>query len=199
MAWTTVGSIRGPQGATGPKGDSGETGPQGPQGPQGETGPQGSQGPKGDTGDQGIQGPAGVGITIKGTVATYGDLPADLTAADAGSAYEVSADGKLYVWGGTAFPADGQGSDFRGPQGLQGIQGPQGDKGDKGDTGTTGPAGGAGAQGPKGDPGATGEQGPQGARGSMWWTGAGAPSGITGSEPGDMYLDTQTGTVYQLS
>jgi hypothetical protein len=44
------GSIRGPQGLTGP------AGPQGPQGPQGA---QGMAGPKGDKGDQGLQGPPG--------------------------------------------------------------------------------------------------------------------------------------------
>lgn len=49
----------GPQGATGPKGD---TGAQGPKGDRGETGPQGSKGevgPAGPQGEQGLQGPKG--------------------------------------------------------------------------------------------------------------------------------------------
>lgn len=49
----------GPQGATGPKGD---TGAQGPKGDRGETGPQdpkGEVGPAGPQGEQGLQGPAG--------------------------------------------------------------------------------------------------------------------------------------------
>lgn len=52
----------GPQGATGPKGD---TGAQGPKGDRGETGPQGPKGevgpagPQGEQGLQGLQGPAG--------------------------------------------------------------------------------------------------------------------------------------------
>src|SRR6478672_370157 len=54
-SWVTVGAV-GPQGQTGPKGD---TGPQGPTGPKGDTGPQGPTGPKGDTGPQGPTGPKG--------------------------------------------------------------------------------------------------------------------------------------------
>lgn len=52
----------GPQGATGPKGDTGAQGPKGdrgetgPQGPKGEVGPAGPQGPQGE---QGLQGPKG--------------------------------------------------------------------------------------------------------------------------------------------
>lgn len=49
----------GPQGATGPKGDTGAQGPKGekgeagPQGPQGEVGPAGPQGPQGEVGEKG--------------------------------------------------------------------------------------------------------------------------------------------------
>jgi hypothetical protein len=50
-------------------------------------------------------------------------LPKGLTAADAGEAHEVRADGKLYVWSGTRFPADGAGSEFRGPAGVVDIHG----------------------------------------------------------------------------
>jgi hypothetical protein len=46
--------------------------------------------------------------------------------------------------------------------------------------------------------------GPQGAlgvtgtRGATWWNGTGPPGTITGSLPGDYYLDTLTGDVYVL-
>lgn len=157
MAWTIQGNIKGATGSQGPKGDPGDPGP------------------KGDTGDTGAAGPAGAGISIQGEVATYADLPDNLTSGDAGKAYEVLADGHLYVWTGTQFPADGFGTEFRGPQGIQGV---------KGDTGDTG---------------ATGSPGSPGARGSKWFTGAGSPSGVGGSVAGDFYLDTSTGDVYELS
>jgi len=54
--WVLRGSLRGPQGATGPQGPTGATGSQGP------TGATGPQGPQGDTGATGAQGPAGVGV-----------------------------------------------------------------------------------------------------------------------------------------
>ena len=44
---------------TGERGPKGDTGPAGPQGEQGEPGAQGPAGPKGDTGDTGAQGPKG--------------------------------------------------------------------------------------------------------------------------------------------
>ena len=76
--------------------------------------------PKGDKGDKGDP---GAGLVITGTVATYADLPSNLGPSDAGKAYFVQADGKLYVWTGTAWPADGQGSQFEGPQGPAGEDG----------------------------------------------------------------------------
>lgn len=166
MAWTVAGNIRGPEGPAGPAGSTG---------PAGDTGPAGSQGP---AGAQGIQGEAGVSLDIQGTVATYANLPG--SPAD-GDAYIVAADGKLYFYDGTAWPADGAGVPFVGPQGPAGAQGIQGDAGA---TGATGAAGADGATGP---------------RGSKWFTGAGVPSGVSGSVAGDMYLDTQTGDVYELS
>lgn len=89
QAWTSVGSLQGPQG---PKGDTGETGPQGPKGDTGETGPQGPrgdigetgpQGPKGDTGEVGPQGP-------KGDTGETG--PQGPAGADGASPYEVAVD-----------------------------------------------------------------------------------------------------------
>lgn len=131
----------------------GETGSQGPEGPAGAPGeaatvsvgttttlPAGSSAtvtntgttsaavfnfgiPKGDKGDKGD---AGAGLVITGSVATYADLPNDLGPEDAGKAYFVEADGKLYVWSGTQFPAEGEGSQFEGPQGPAGQDGQDG-------------------------------------------------------------------------
>jgi hypothetical protein len=59
-------------------------------------------------------------------------------------------------------------------------------KGPTGDTGPTGPTGN------------TGNTGAPGAAGSVWFNGAGAPSGGTGVN-GDYYLNTTNGDVYQKS
>lgn len=166
MAWVQTGNIRGPQG------------------------PQGAQGPAGPAGED------GKGISIAGSAATYAALPTGLGPADAGKGYLVDADGLLYIWSGTAFPADGNGVAFKGPpgppgpqgeQGLQGIQGPQGPKGDTGNTGADGP------------PGPQGVQGPAGTNGTRWFTGSGAPGVVSGAVVGDLYLDTVDGTVYVLN
>ena len=44
-------------------------------------------------------------------------------------------------------------------------------------------------------------KGPQGPRGVSWFTGTGAPtaSNTSGSQAGDLYLDTATGDIYVLS
>lgn len=70
---------------------------------------------------QGIPGPAGAGLQIDGSVATYAELPQHLRPEDAGVAYFVQADGKLYVWSGSGWPADGEGSQFEGPAGQDGY------------------------------------------------------------------------------
>ena len=167
-------------------------------------GPQGIQGPPGPPGE------AGTGIQIAGSVATYGDLPGGLGAGDAGDGYLVQADGLLYIWDGTQFPADGTGVQFKGPKGDDGAQGPAG----HGWTGGSyNPATGIvtftsndglgfvtgdlrGADGAQGAPGATGAPG---ANGTKWYTGSGAPSTIPGAAAGDLYLDVDDGTVYVLS
>lgn len=131
----------------GDKGDQGEQGPQGPTGPAGPQGPQGETGPQGIQGEQGPQGPAGedgAGIEIAGTVATYANLPTNLGPDDEGKGYYVEDEGTLYIWNGTAFPADGDGVHIQGPQGPQGIQGVQGPQGIQG---IQGPAGADGADG----------------------------------------------------
>lgn len=187
MAWTQTGNLKGPKGDTGPAGPRGSEGIQGPPGP---TGPKGDQGPTGPAGPQGKPGVDGKSVSIAGQVATYGDLPTNLTTEDAGKGWLVEADGDLYVWSGTAFPANGSGTDFRGPagpagpQGLQGVAGPQGPVGSRGPAGPQGPTGPAGSQGP---------------RGSKWFVGDGAPGTIEGALAGDMYLDRVSGSTYQLS
>jgi hypothetical protein len=165
--WTQRGNIKGPQG---------DVGPDGPEGPQGIQGVQGEQGPPGED---------GAGVAIAGSVANYAALPSGLGPEDAGNGYLNQADGKLYIWDGDSFPADGAGADFRGPIGLTGATGA---------TGATGPTGATGSQGTQGTTGATGSTG---ARGSKWFTASGVPGTVTGSAVGDMYLDSATGTYYE--
>lgn len=183
MAWTTLTSIKGPAG---------------------------SQGPTGPQGDQGVAGPPGVdgaGVAIAGQVDTYADLP---TSATPGDGWLVDADGLLYVWTGTTFPTEGQGVEFRGPegpigpQGTVGATGPQGAQGDPGPQGELGPKGDQGDPGPKGDQGDQGELGPNGVRGTMWFSGDGGPVANPdvfqpyGAIMNDLYLDRSDGTVYIL-
>lgn len=188
MAWVQTGNIRGPVGPAGAPGEQGPTGPAGPAGAPGERGPAGPEGPRGPQGEAGPKGEDGKGIEIAGQVATYQDLPKNLTESDAGRAYLVESDGDLYVWGGSAFPEEGNGTDFQGPPGERGPAGAPGEKGEPGDRGPAGPVGPTGEQ---------GAQGPAGERGSKWFVGEGAPGDIEGMEEDDLYLDTLTGVVYQ--
>lgn len=134
-----VGNILSVPGLTGPQGAKGDTGATGPQGPKGDKGDTGDTGPKGDTGNTG---PQGEGLQVDGQVADYASLPTTgLTAGDVWLAGQ-----SLYIWSGTAWPAEGDGTPIEGPEGPQGDPGPTGATGPKGDTGSTGP---------KGDPGTT--------------------------------------------
>ena len=148
-----LGSVIGPTGPQGPKGDTGERGPQGlqgdtglrgPQGEQGETGPtgpEGPQGPTGETGAQGIQGPQGP----TGPRGLTGDRGPQGPAGEKGDTGE-----------------QGQ----QGVKGDTGPEGPQGPAGAKGDTGDAGPKGDTGPTGPKGDTGPAGPTGPAGEDGT---------------------------------
>ena len=142
----------------------------------GNTGPQGTAPHIGDNGhwyvgdmDTGVnaKGDKGDGLKIDGSVPTYADLPT-LTAADMGKTYLVDADGRLYFWSGTAWPASGQGLLIKGEDGITPNIGANGhwwigttDTGvqAQGEQGKTGP------QGPQGPQGETGPQGPQGPKG----------------------------------
>ena len=86
-------------------------------------------GPKGDKGERGEP---GAGLKITDTVATYADLPTTLELVDAGAAYFVRSDGKLYIWDGYEFPPEGEGAQFVGPQGPQGVPGQNGTNGTDG-------------------------------------------------------------------
>lgn len=129
---TDLSGAQGIQGPAGPKGDPGAAGPKGDPGEPGAKGEKGDPGVAGPKGDPGEKGADGKGISIAGSVATKNDLPANLTAADAGKAYMAEDDGLLYIWDGTAWS---DGTAFQGPQG---IKGDKGDPGDKGETGAPG-------------------------------------------------------------
>ena len=175
--------IQGIQGIQGDIGPTGPTGSQGIQGDVGPTGPQGIQGEVGPTGPTGSTGSPGVSITMKGEVATVGNLPA--SGNQVNDAYVVTADGNLYVWDGAAWNDVGQIVGPTGPQGIQGITGPTGPQGIQGETGPTGPTGPQGEQGivgPTGPQGIQGIQGIQGEVGPTGPTGAVGPTGPTGPQ-----------------
>lgn len=177
---------QGIQGIQGVQGDTGPTGPTGAQGIQGDvgpTGPQGIQGEVGPTGPTGSTGSPGVSITMKGEVATVGNLPA--SGNQVNDAYVVTADGNLYVWDGAAWNDVGQIVGPTGPTGAVGPTGPTGAQGIQGETGPTGPTGPQGEQGivgPTGPQGIQGIQGIQGEVGPTGPTGAVGPTGPTGPQ-----------------
>jgi hypothetical protein len=138
---------------------------------------------------------------MRGTVPTPGDLPSAGNEQGDGwivEAYPPDRTNVLVVWdsgsgewldlgeiAGPAGPA--------GPSGPAGPTGPQGEPGEPGSPGSPGPEGPAGGAGPQGD------AGPQGERGTGWFVGNGPPPAeIEGSRPGDLYLNLDTGDVYQL-
>lgn len=194
--WNNVGAIQGPAGPQGPQGDAGPAGPQGDQGPagpkgdQGDAGPAGPQGDQGPTGPQGPAGQDGTGISLQGTVATVGDLPANGN--QEGDLYIVSADGDGYAWDGNMWTNVGA---IQGPQGPQGAPGDQGPTGPQGDTGPAGPQGDPGPQGPKGDEGDQGPAGPQGDQGPQGDPGPAGPKGDKGDkgEQGDQGIQGPIG------
>ena len=173
----SFGGVRGPKGDTGPQGPVGPAGPVGPTGAVGPQGPAGPQGPRGDVGPTGATGPTGPkgdGLKIDGIVEEYGDLPDNLTNSHVGYSAFNQEDGQLYIWTGSAWPAEGSGVQL---------------KGDTGATGSTGPAGPTGAQGPQGEAGA-----------SIYLQGRvanyAALAGIVAPSDGDAYVNDADGKLY---
>lgn len=216
---------QGIQGETGPQGNRGEAGPVGPQGLPGLdgldgsdglsayqvwinlgnigtesdfiawlTGPQGEQGIQGETGQQGEQGITGP-VGPEGPQGIQGETGPQGDQGEAGPAGPI------------------------GPQGLPGLDGLNGQNGADGLDGSDGLSayevwvnlGNTGTEsdfiasltGPKGEAGPPGEQGAQGPPGpggsaSQWRTGSAVPSNSLGVD-GDLYLNTETGDVYQLN
>jgi hypothetical protein len=132
----------------------------------------GSDGAEGPIGPTGAQGPAGVGINLKGRVATVADLPA--TAAQ-GDTYVVDADGNAYSWSDT----DSTYLNLGKVVGPQGATGPQGSQGIQGEAGPAGADGAIGPTGPKGDTGVAGPTGPKGDTGPAGPTAVSADAGNT--------------------
>jgi hypothetical protein len=58
--------------------------------------------------------------------------------------------------------------------------------------------GAAGATGPTGSTGPAGSTGAAGTPGTKWFNGTGNPGVVSGSSPGDYYLDTASGNVWVL-
>lgn len=175
MTWSTVGNIRGPQG------------PQGVQGPQGATGPAGVS-----------------GVTLKGAWSNSTAYSTNDVVTWGGSSYAATANKTAGSAPPTGTAADPGTDDNAVNAGwavfaVQGAQGAQGPAGATGATGSQGPAGAQGIQGPQGATGAAGGTGPTGVRGSQWYTGTGVPPVLPGQLPGDMYLDTASGSVYTFS
>lgn len=56
-----------------------------------------------------------------------------------------------------------------------------------------------GPQGSAGPPGPQGPIGETGLRGTKWYIGHGMPTGLVDVQDGDMYLDLDTGDVYELT
>ncbi len=149
----------------------------------GPTGPQGTAPHIGDNGhwyvgdmDTGVnaKGDKGDGLKIDGSVPTYADLPT-LTTADMGKTYLVDADGRLYFWSGTAWPASGAGLLIKGEDGITPNIGANGHWW----IGTTDT--GVQAQGKDGAPGAAGSPGAPGADGKSAYESA-QDGGYTGTE-----------------
>ena len=200
----------GPQGVQGSAGSAGAQGPTGPAGPQGE---QGLPGPGGPEGPAGAQGPAGADGEQGAPGAAGGNGRGILDAAQ-------NAEGELLLtWTDGSTENVGVVRGLRGPAGQSVVV--KGVRATFADLPTTGVGDGEGyvveadghlwvydsttdwvdagqVRGPEGPQGNPGDPGP---RGSKWYTGTTPPDGYTfpGSQPGDMYLDIVTGTVYELS
>lgn len=189
MAWSLIGNIKGPTGATGARGSSWTTSSSNPAAPGELVGDQHLNSTTGDvfewngaswaakgsiqgpTGATGAPGSPGVKwFTGTGTPTDPGSNSGDL--------YLDGDLGDVYEWSGTSWSPVGNLAGPVGPQGIQGVQGPKGDTGNAGADGADGDSAYAvavsngfigteaqwlaslvGEQGPKGD---TGPAGPPG-------------------------------------
>lgn len=193
--------ITGPTGASGASGATGGTGGTGAVGATGQTGASGATGasggtgavgPQGPIGPQGNQGQPGVSLDIQGFIATHAALLA-LPNPQPGDAY-ILGDGKLYFYDGTAWPADGAGVPFVGPEGPIG---PQGIQGPTGATGASGASGGTGGTGGTGGVGASGIAGTSGAVGARILGAVNTYSDLPGSaNQFDGYVNRADGLLY---
>jgi hypothetical protein len=169
----------------------------------GATGIQGVTGPSaGPIGATGVGGPAGAtcvaGATGAGSQGVTGAGSQGVTGAQGLTGAGIQgATGVSTVPGPT-------GAGVPGATGVQGQTGPggtgsigaQGTTGVQGQTGISNVPGPTGIQGQTGIQGNTGVQGITGNRGTVWFDGAGAPSGLIGQN-GDFYIDNLTSNYYQ--
>ncbi len=153
----------------GDKGAKGDKGLQGEQGVQGERGPAGSDGADGDMWYVGNGDPSNNALADTKS----GDMYLD---SDSGDVYQKQPDGSWQLK-----------ANIKGLTGETGKQGPQGEQGDEG------------LQGEQGVQGERGPAGSDGADGDMWYVGNGDPSNnaLADTKSGDMYLDSDSGDVYQ--
>ena len=183
-AWVDLGPFQGPVGSTGP------------QGIQGQVGPTGSQGNIGPVGPPGPPGGASAFTTLSSTYTMPAVNATAVASVAAGGASQFNIGAIVYIApiGYLAVTAVNTGTNQMTLQnlGYSVNQAP----------GSTAPSGntltGTGPQGPPGSTGGLGPTGPAGTAGTAWWNGTGAPGTVTGSHPGDYYLDVSLGDVYVL-
>ncbi|CAA9584342.1 MAG: Phage tail fiber protein [uncultured Truepera sp.] len=164
-AYLNAGPIQGPAGPAGSRGPVGAAGLPGAAGADGQPGPPGTdglRGPQGLPGAPSVKGDDGAGLSIKGSFANSGQLPAN---GAPGDSYLITDD--LWVWSSTnsAFENVGRIQGPIGETGAQGVQGETGNQGPQGVQGLTGATGAAGTPGAAGAKGDTGDAGPQGVQG----------------------------------
>ncbi len=174
---------QGPKGDPGERGATGDTGEQGPKGEPGEQGPKGDQGEKGPKGDTGAQGAKG----DQGEKGPKGDTGAQGPKGDTGAGFLV----KGYYGSVSALqtsvqdPAvgDAYGVGAAEPYDIYIFDGVTGSWVNNGKLqGARGEKGDPGEQGSKGDPGEQGAKGDPGEQGPKGDTGAQGPKGETGAQ-----------------
>lgn len=204
MAWSTIASLKGPKGDVGTTGSAGRSVSTASIDGEGHLILNMSDSTVIDAGS--AKGPAGGGIDFQSSVATFSALPAT---APFGEGRYVQDVGRLYVYEAAADrPEAVDGWTDVGP--IRGETGATGATGANGVSVVSGSVNGAyelvltlsnsttsNAGNVRGPAGANGSDG---LRGTQWYTGAGVPpASISGSAVGDLYLDTDTGSVYKLA